>query len=495
MESYVIAVDQSTSATKAFLYNEEGMLLGSAGIPHRQYYPREGWVEHDPEEIYVNTVKVIQEVAGKKGRSAGCRFTLAVTNQRETVVVWERKSGRPVCNAIVWQCTRGWKICERLKAEGLSGMVRERSGLLIDPYFAGSGVKWILDNVGGARESAEKGELCMGTIDSWLIFRLTRGAVHATDYTNASRTMLFNIHSLDWDEELMRMLDIPGSMLPGALPSDAVFGETMVEDFFEEPVRIAGVIGDSHGALAGQMCFTEGLGKVTYGTGSSVMVNIGESPADAPDGLVTSIGYAALGKVFYAFEGNIHCTGATIAWLKDELQLIERPEEAEKLAVEVGSSGGVYFIPAFTGLGAPWWHPEAKAQICGMTLGSGRKQICRAALESIGFQVRDLVDAMTDKAGISLKEIRVDGGPTKNRFLMQFQTDLLKVSVVRSEMEDASAYGAFVMNAFARGKWTTFEEAASHWSANASWTPLPENEKETDRNYEGWKNAVSQLIK
>ena len=280
MKSYVIAVDQSTSATKALLFNEDGMLLNNVSIAHRQYYPREGWVEHDPEEIYANTVKSIREVVtGYDGE-----FSLALTNQRETVVVWERATGRPVCNAVVWQCLRGMDICDRLKAEGCSELVKERSGLLIDPYFAGSGAKWILDNVEGAREAAVRGELCMGTVDSWLIFRLTGGKVHATDYTNASRTMLFNIHTLDWDDDLLRMLTIPRSMMPEPRPGDAVYGETTVEGLFPEPIAIAGVLGDSHGALAGQMCFAEGLGKVTYGTGSSVMVNIGERPSDPPRG-------------------------------------------------------------------------------------------------------------------------------------------------------------------------------------------------------------------
>ena len=280
MKSYVIAVDQSTSATKALLFDENGALLNNVSIAHRQYYPREGWVEHDPVEIYANTVEAIRKVvAGYDGD-----FSLALTNQRETVVVWERATGRPIYNAVVWQCLRGKDICDRLRAEGWSGLVKERSGLLIDPYFAGSGAKWILDNVDGAREAAERGELCMGTIDSWLVFRLTGGRVHATDYTNASRTMLFNIHTLDWDDDLLRMLTIPRSMMPEPRPGDAVYGETTVEGLFPEPIVIAGVLGDSHGALAGQMCFAEGLGKVTYGTGSSVMVNIGERPSDPPRG-------------------------------------------------------------------------------------------------------------------------------------------------------------------------------------------------------------------
>ena len=397
---YVISVDQSTQSTKALLFREDGSLAASAALPHDQIYPREGWVEHDPEVLYAHTVAVIRSVV----EQAGCKgedCSLALTNQRETVVVWNRFTGKPVCNAVVWQCMRGKDICDTLKEKGFGPLVKERTGLLIDPYFSGSGVKWILDNVDGARAAAERGELLMGTVECWLIWKLTGGRVHATDYTNASRTLLFNIHTLDWDADMLRMLTIPASMLPQAKPCDAVFGETTVEGLFDRPVSIAGVLGDSHGALAGQMCFTEGLGKATYGTGSSVMVNIGEQFADAPDGLVTSVGFAALGKVFYAFEGNIHCTGATITWLKDKLRLIGGAGEIEGLATSVKDNGGVYFVPAFAGLGAPWWHPEVKAQISGLTLGSSREHVCRAALESIGYQVADLVKAMTDTAGIA----------------------------------------------------------------------------------------------
>lgn len=486
---YIISVDQSTQSTKALLFREDGTLVASASRSHAQVYPREGWVEHDPELLYANTVAVIREVAAR----AEGPVSLSLTNQRETVIVWNRLTGKPVCNAVVWQCMRGKAICDALKASGKSALVKERTGLLIDPYFSASGVKWIVDNVPGARAAAERGELLMGTVECWLIWKLTGGKVHATDYTNASRTLLFNVHTLDWDQEMLALFTIPASMLPEAKPCDAVFGETTVEGLFEAPIRIAGVLGDSHGALVGQMCFTEGLGKATYGTGSSVMVNIGENYADAPEGLVTSVGFAALGRVFYAFEGNIHCTGATITWLKDKLELIASPGEIEDLATSVPDNGGVYFVPAFAGLGAPWWHPEVKAQICGMTLGSSRAHICRAALESIGYQVADLVKAMTDTAGILLKEIRVDGGPTKNGFLMQFQSDLLQVPVVRSEVEDASAFGAFVVNGFALGRWHSFEEALQVW--NGEKPVLPRPFEGVASAYDGWKAAVQQLIK
>lgn len=490
--AYIISVDQSTQSTKALLFKEDGSLVASSALSHAQIYPREGWVEHDPEVLYANTVAVIREVVEK----AGCgkeSCSLALTNQRETAIVWNRLTGKPVNNAVVWQCMRGKQICDTLKAEGHNALVKERTGLIIDPYFSASGVKWILDNVDGARAAAERGELLMGTVECWLIWKLTGGQVHATDYTNASRTLLFNVHTLEWDADMLRLFTIPATMLPQAKPCDAIFGETTVEGLFGTPVRIAGVLGDSHGALVGQMCFTEGLGKATYGTGSSVMVNIGEKYADAPEGLVTSVGFAALGKVFYAFEGNIHCTGATITWLKDKLELISSPKEIEAVATSVPDNGGVYFVPAFAGLGAPWWHPEVKAQICGMTLGSSRAHVCRAALESIGYQVADLVKAMTDSAGIGLQEIRVDGGPTANAFLMQFQSDLLQVPVVRSEVEDASAFGAFVVNGFALGRWSGFEEALAVW--NGDKPVLPEPYEKVSAAYEGWKAAVRQLIK
>lgn len=486
---YVISVDQSTQSTKALLFAENGRLVCSAARTHEQIYPCEGWVEHDPEVLYANTVAVIGEVAS--GIDGPC--SLALTNQRETVVVWNRKTGKPVANAVVWQCMRGKQICDKLKAEGRDTLVKERTGLLIDPYFSASGVQWILDHVAGVREAAERGELLMGTVDSWLIWKLTGGRVHATDYTNASRTLLFNVHTLDWDEQMLELFTIPRSMLPQALPCDAVFGRTTVEGLFPDEIEIAGVLGDSHGALTGQMCFTEGLGKATYGTGSSVMVNIGEHYAEAPQGLVTSVGFAARGKVFYAFEGNIHCTGATITWLKDRLHLIGGAGEIEGLATSVRDNGGVYFIPAFAGLGAPWWHPEVKAQVCGLTLSSTREHVCRAALESIGYQVADLVKAMTETAGIRLKEVRVDGGPTRNGFLMQFQSDLLQVPVVRCEVGDASAFGAFVMNGFALGRWSSFDQAAAVWHGEPPVLPGPYDKVEAA--YEGWRDAVHQLIK
>ncbi len=492
MNNYIIAIDQSTSATKAMLFNEQCEMLQRVNVEHRQYYPKAGWVEHDAEEIYRNVLMAVEELMRDADPTAA--YSMAITNQRETVVVWDKTTGKPVYHAVVWQCMRGADICNELKAQGYGPMVMEKSGLLIDPYFAASGAKWILDNVEGAREKADRGDLVMGTMESWLIWKLTGGKRHVSDYTNASRTMLMNIHTLDWDDDLLKLFGITRSMMPELLPCDSVFGETTVGGVFNKPITIAGVLGDSHGALAGQMCFEAGLGKATYGTGSSVMVNIGEKAAAAPDGLVTSIGFAALGKVFYAFEGNIHSTGATLKWLQEQLKMIASPADVEKEATAVDDNGGVYFVPAFAGLGAPWWNDSVKAAVMGMTFATTRAHFLRAALESIAYQVNDLVKAMTVKAGIGLKEIRVDGGPTKNKFLMQFQADCLRVPVNRSDVEEASALGAVVMNGLSRKVWTSFEEVAkmrqTKWRIEAQ-----DNEVLMQKYIDGWHRAVEQLVK
>ena len=490
----IIAVDQSTSATKAMLFSEDFQLICRSNVPHKQYYPKTGWVEHDPLEIYDNVLIAIRDLFEKNQITQEDQYSLCITNQRETVVVWNKVTGNPVCNAVVWQDLRGDSICKDLVANGFSKSVKEKSGLIIDPYFSASGVKWILDNVEGARKAAEQGDLLMGTIDSWLIWKLTEGQVHATDHTNASRTLLFNIHKLAWDEDLLGLFTIPASMLPKILPCDSVFGETTVNNLFHQPILIAGVIGDSHGALTGQMCFEEGLGKTTYGTGSSVMVNIGEKAAPAPEGLVTSIGFSALGKVFYAFEGNIHSTGATVKWVKENLGLISSTDEIEALASSVSDNQGVYFVPAFSGLGAPWWQSSVKAAVFGLSFGVGKEHILRAVLESIAYQVNDLIRAMTQQAKISLKELRVDGGPTKNRLLMQFQADLLRVPVNCSNIEEASALGAVIMNGFARKVRTGFKEVSELRGETRSYSPVAD-EKSMTLVYEGWLKAVKQLIK
>ena len=494
MKNYIIAIDQSTSATKAMLFNEQCEMLRRVNKAHQQYYPKAGWVEHDAEEIYANTLWVVKELLKDENLEEN-NYSLAITNQRETVVVWDKTTGKPVCNAVVWQCMRGAEICNQLKEAGYGKMVQEKSGLLIDPYFSASGAKWILDHVAGAREKAEKGDLLMGTVDAWLVWKLTDGRVHATDCTNASRTMLMNIHTLEWDDDLLRLFTIPRTMMPEIRACDSTFGETTFEGLFKEPILIAGVLGDSHGALAGQMCFEEGLGKATYGTGSSVMVNIGEQFAAAPQGLVTSIGFSALGKTFYAFEGNIHSTGATLKWLEQQLKMIESPNEVEAAANEVKDNGGVYFVPAFAGLGAPWWNDQVKAAVFGMTLATTRSHFLRAALESIAYQVNDLVKAMTQQAGIALKEIRVDGGPTKNQTLMQFQADCLRVPINCSDVEEASAMGAVVMNGLSLGVWSSFDEVSQLRKSRWTRQPNPDNKQEMEQLIAGWHQAVQQLIK
>jgi glycerol kinase len=492
MENRIIAIDQSTSATKVILFDEKCRILHRINKEHKQFYPNAGWVEHDAEEIYDNTVSLIKKMVNDFSEKEEVNYSIAITNQRETVVVWNKKTGKPVCHAIVWQCQRGAKICHSLKEHGYDNLFRKKTGLLIDPYFSASGIKWVLDNVPGAKDTAAKGDLLFGTIDSWLVWKLTGGKVHATDYTNASRTLLFNIHKLDWDDEILKILAIPRSMAPKPLPSDAVFGETTVEGLFDTPIKIAGVIGDSHGALTGQMCFEVGSGKATYGTGSSVMVNIGEKVIEPPLGLVTSVGFAALGKVFYAFEGNVHCTGGTLKWLTDRMGLVKDFDEINALTDNTTDTGGVYFVPAFAGLGAPWWRPDAKAIICGMTLATEKKHIVRAALESIAYQVKDLIDIMTRQSGVSLKQFRVDGGPTRNRFLMQFQADMLSATISRSMLEEASALGAAVMNGFARGTWKSFAEVSALREFENVEPHMPKAEVETL--YNGWLTAVYRTI-
>ncbi len=490
MTQRIIAIDQSTSATKALLFDDQCRLLARASVDHRQYYPQTGWVEHDAEEIYRNMVEAIRQLVTPADDAC---YSLAITNQRETAVVWNKLTGKPIARAVVWQDTRGAECCRELRSLGYAKCVMEKSGLLIDPNFSASGIKWLLDHVEGAREQAQKGELLMGTIETWLIWKLTGGRVHATDYTNASRTMLFNIHSLQWDAALLQLFDIPRSMMPEVKACDAIYGETTVEGIFPHPISIAGVLGDSHGALVGQMCFSKGSGKVTYGTGSSVMVNIGEEALPAPEGLVTSVGFSAFGKVYYGFEGNIYSTGATLKWIADQLQLVGHPAEMEALATSVTDNGGVYIVPAFSGLGAPWWQSDVKGAVFGLTFATTKAHFLRAALESVAYQIKDLMDVMTRATGGTLSDICADGGPTKNHFLMQFQADLLGTPVVCTEVDDASALGAVVMNGFARGLWHSFDEVIPLRKVTETFQPQPTPQH--DKWYQGWRQAVEQLIK
>ena len=490
---YIIAIDQSTSSTKALLFDEQCHMLSRTNVDHKQYYPQSGWVEHDAEEIYRNMVEAIRqlvEVSGKKQDVSD--FSLCITNQRETAVVWNKLTGKPIARAIVWQDTRGAELCRQLRKEGKTDMVMAKSGLLIDPNFSASGIKWLLDNTPGAREEAAKGNLLMGTVETWLIWKLTGGKTFATDYTNASRTMLFNIHTMQWDDDLLALFDIPRSMMAELRPCDALYGETTVEGIFGQPITIAGVLGDSHGALVGQMCFAKGSGKVTYGTGSSVMVNIGDEPLPAPEGLVTSVGFSAFGKTWYGYEGNIYSTGATLKWMADQLKLVNHPAEMEAQATSVEDNGGVYIIPAFSGLGAPWWQSDVKGAVVGLTFATTKAHVLRAALESIAYQIRDLVDVMVRATGGRLSEICADGGPTKNQFLMQFQADMLNTPVVCTEVDDASALGAVIMNGFARGIWKSFDEVIP--LRKVTQVIQPHSDPQKEKFYEGWRKAVKHLI-
>jgi len=486
---FILAIDQSTSATKVMLFDASASLVSRVSFSHQQFYPAEGFVEHDPIEIFKNTVKGMQEVLRKAGKQASDLAVVSITNQRETSLIWNRKTGKPISNAAVWQCQRGKDFCKSLNERGYESMIREKTGLLIDPYFSASKLRWIINCVEGAREWAQKGDLLLGTIDCWLLWKLTNGKVHATDFSNACRTMLFNINTLKWDEELISLFDLYPSMFPEVKFSDQIFGTTDPSVVFDVPVAIAGLLGDSHAALFGQNCFEPGMAKVTYGTGSSIMMNIGNKPLAAPSGLVTSIGYGRDGTIDYVFEGNIHCTGDTINWLVNDAELISNAADSEQLALSVHENNQVYFVPAFVGLGAPYWDNQARACISGMARNTKKAHIVRAALESIAYQIKDLIDLMVANATISFREMRVDGGPTRNNFLMQFQSDMLRQEVVRSNIEEISALGAALMAGLACGLWKDLDEIKALRKTDKTFNPvMPDNDVE--RLYSGWKMAV-----
>lgn len=493
MHKYILAIDQSTSATKAMIFGHTMKIIARANVPHAQYYPQPGWVEHNPDEIYLNTLEAIRKVIAEASADPAEIAAIAITNQRETVVVWDKTTGKPVYNAVVWQCNRGAERCNQLKAGGWEERIREKTGLVVDPYFSATGISWILENVEGCRQKADDGNLLFGTIDCWLIWKLTQGQVHATDYTNACRTMLFNINTLKWDEEIMAELGIPLSMAPKVCFADDNFGKTTAAGILPKSIPVTGVLGDSHAALFGQNCFSAGMGKATYGTGSSIMMNIGSQPMKSPEGLVTSVGFALREKISFVYEGNIHCTGATIEWLKEELELIRSSQETEAIALSVPDTGGVYLVPAFAGLGAPYWDTKARALICGMTRGTRKAHIVRAALEAIAYQVKDLIDLMTSEAGIPLKELRVDGGPVRNKFLMRFQADVLKATINLSPVEEASALGVALIAAYSLG-WLKFpEDMVALRAGNDRITGKMEPEK-VEMLYSGWKKAVERTL-
>jgi len=492
VKRYILSIDQSTSATKVMLFNRKAELVHRVSIPHQQYFPQAGFVEHDPEEIFSNTLKGIHQVMEHSKCRESELDSIAITNQRETAMIWDRTTGKPVYNAIVWQCQRGVEFCDQLKAENRGTLIQDKTGLIIDPYFSASKLRWIVEHVEGVPDKMGKGALMAGTMDSWLLWKLTGGKAHVTDYSNASRTMLLNLKSLSWDDELIGLFSLDRRMLPELKCSDEIFGYTDPAVIFETAIPIAGLMGDSHAALFGQNCFQTGMAKATYGTGSSIMMNIGKEALPPPAGLVTSIGWGRDKSIDFVFEGNIHCTGDTINWLIHDLQLIENAAETEEIARSVDDNNGVYLVPAFVGLGAPYWDNSARAAITGMSRNAGRAHVVRAALESIAYQVKDLTDLMNSEAGINLEELRVDGGPTRNNFLMQFQSDMLGKILVRTSIEEISALGSTFMAGLATGFWKDPEEINGLRLVDRSFRPEMDPDRVSSL-YSAWKKAVRRV--
>ena len=488
MAKYVMALDQGTTSSRCILFNKEGLIESVAQKEFTQIFPSPGLVEHDPMEIWATQLGVAQEAMAKINITAEDISAIGITNQRETTVVWNKHTGIPVYNAIVWQCRRTAGMCDELKAKGFDKVVRDKTGLILDAYFSGTKVKWILDNVAGARDEAEKGNLLFGTIDTWLIWKLTKGKVHVTDYTNASRTMLYNIHELKWDDELLTTLDVPKSMLADVKPSSYVYGYTD-NSIFGYPIAIAGAAGDQQAALFGQTCYQPGTAKNTYGTGCFLLMNTGEKAVDSNNGLLTTIAYGINGKVNYALEGSVFVAGATIQWLRDELRMIKTAPESEEYASAVEDTDGVYMVPAFVGLGAPYWDPYARGTIVGITRGTKKEHFIRAAVESLAYQTNDVLKAMQEDSGITLKALKVDGGACANNFLMQFQSDILDVQVDRPEVIETTALGAAYLAGLAVGYWKDEEEVAKNWALSRSFESNMTEEKRTEL-LNGWHKAV-----
>lgn len=488
MKKYIIALDQGTTSSRAMVFDHEGNIIASAQKELTQIYPRPGYVEQDPLEIYASQSGVLAEVMAKGDLSPDEIAGIGISNQRETTILWEKDTGRPVYNAIVWQCRRTAEICEELKAAGHEDYIRENTGLLIDAYFSGTKIRWLLDHVPGARERAERGELCAGTVDSWLIWNLTGGAAHVTDYSNASRTMLFNIHTLQWDEEILAELDIPRCMLPEPRPSSC-FYEWADPMHFGDGIRIAGAAGDQQAALFGQTCFTPGEAKNTFGTGGFMLMNTGETPVFSRNGLVTTIAWGIDGKVNYALEGSIFVAGAAIQWLRDELKLLEEARDSEYMAGKVRDTNGCYVVPAFTGLGAPHWDQYARGTIVGLTRGCNKYHIIRATLDSLCYQVNDVLHAMEADSGIGMKALKVDGGASANNYLMQTMADVSDVPVQRPACVETTALGAAYLAGLAVGYWNSTEDVRQNWSVDRTFVPQtsPEERKKRVR---GWNRAV-----
>jgi len=486
---YILAIDQGTTSSRAILFNKQGEVVGIAQQEFEQFFPKPGWVEHDANEIWTSTLACIAEVFRIADAQPAEVASIGITNQRETTIVWEKATGRPVHKAIVWQSRQTEKICEELRTAGYEQTFRDKTGLLIDPYFSGTKVKWILDNVPGTREKAEKGELLFGTVDTWLIYRLSGGKVHVTDYSNASRTLMYNIYDLDWDEELLEILNVPRSMLPEVRSSSEVYAETVNHHFFGYEVPLSGIAGDQQAALFGQACFEQGMAKNTYGTGCFMLMNTGSQAVKSKNGLLTTIAWGLDGKVEYALEGSVFIAGSAIQWLRDGLRMIETSAESEQHALNVSSTDGVYMVPAFVGLGTPYWDSAARGAIFGLTRGTTKDHFVRATLESLAYQSKDVLDAMVLDSAIDLTSLRVDGGAVSNDFLMQFQSDLLGVPVDRPIIQETTALGAAYLAGLAVDFWQGKEEITELWKKDATFTPKM-NEKERNKLYTGWQKAV-----
>ncbi|MBS4204020.1 glycerol kinase GlpK [Lederbergia citrea] len=488
-QEYILALDQGTTSSRAILFDHHGEVFHTAQQEFTQYFPKAGWVEHNANEIWSSILAVIAGVLSEKNIKPEQIAGIGITNQRETTVVWDKNTGDPVYHAIVWQSRQTADICQEFKSKGYNDVFREKTGLLIDPYFSGTKVKWILDNVEGAREKAEKGDLLFGTIDTWLVWKLSGGKAHITDYSNASRTLMFNINDLKWDDELLDILGVPVSMLPEVRESSEIYAHTVDYHFFGRAVPIAGIAGDQQAALFGQACFESGMAKNTYGTGCFMLMNTGENAVKSEHGLLTTIAWKVDGKVEYALEGSIFVAGSAIQWLRDGLRMLKDSKDSEKYAARVESTDGVYVVPAFVGLGTPYWDSDVRGAVFGLTRGTSKEHFVRATLESLAYQSKDVLDAMEMDSGISLKTLRVDGGVVENDFLMQFQSDLLDVPVERPMIKETTALGAAYLAGLAVGFWKDRSEISKHWYIDHSFSPKIE-EKQRNELYEGWQKAV-----
>lgn len=487
MEKYILALDQGTTSSRAIVFDHEGAIQSVAQKEFKQHFPKPGWVEHDPDEIWATQVGVAAEAISKKGINGKYVAAIGITNQRETTIIWDRETSKPIYNAIVWQDRRTSSYCDELKAQGLADTVKQKTGLFIDPYFSATKIKWLLDNVPGARQKANDGKLAFGTVDTWLTWRLTNGKTHITDVSNASRTMLFNIHTLTWDEELLKIFDVPKGILPEVKSSSELYGETGTT-LFASKVPIAGIAGDQQAALFGQACFEPGMIKNTYGTGCFIVANTGSTPAFSKN-LLTTVGWKINGLTTYAVEGSIFIGGALVQWLRDGLEFFTSSQDVEQWAKKVPDSGGVYMVPAFTGLGTPHWDSYARGLMIGITRGTTKAHICRAALDAITFDVREVIDSIQDESQLRLKELRVDGGASANNMLMQLQSDVLDTPVVRPKITETTALGAAYLAGLAVGFWRDIEDVKKHWQMDKTFTPGPSKEKQ-QRYFRNWKRAV-----